>query len=73
MKKFNFIQFDETIESILGFIEYKEKEFFDKKEQKDNLLNELIILYQKAIEFFSNCNDRRYNVFLIKLKQLFQK
>lgn len=73
MKKFKIIQFDETIESILSFIDYKEKEFNGKKDQKDNLLNELIILYQKAIEYFSNENNEKYINYLAKLKQLFTK
>ena len=73
MKKFKIIQFDETIESILAFIDYKEKEFNGKKDQKDNLLNELIILYQKAIEYFSNENNENYINYLAKLKQLFTK
>ena len=73
MKKFKIIQFDETIESILAFIDYKEKEYNGKKEQKDNLLNELIILYQKAIEFFSNENNEKYVNYLTKLKKLFDK
>ena len=73
MKKFKIIQFDETIESILSFIDYKEKEFNGKKDQKDNLLNELIILYQKAIEFFSNENNEKYVNYLTKLKKLFDK
>ena len=73
MKKFKIIQFDETIESILAFIDYKEKEYNGKKEQKDNLLNELIILYQKAIEFFSNDNNEKYINYLTKLKKLFEK
>ena len=70
MKKFKIIEFEETIEIIIAFIDYKEKELNEKKEQKQNLLNELIILYQKAIETFSNDNDKRYDIYLTKFKNL---
>ena len=47
IKEFKIVNFEETHESILLFINFKEKEFNEKKEQKESLKNELIILYQK--------------------------
>ena len=68
MKEFKNVNFEDTIESILIFINYKEKDLEDTN--GDDTLNELIILYQKAIEIFSNENDKRYNIYLEKLKKL---
>ena len=43
IKEFKIVNFEETHESILLFINFKEKEFNEKKEQKESLKNELII------------------------------
>ena len=72
IKEFKIVNFEETHESILLFINFKEKEFNEKKEQKESLKNELIILYQKAIEYFSNQNNNKYEINMNKLKKLFE-
>ena len=69
---------EETLESILVFIQFKEKELNEnefkneeeKKSEKENLIRELIILYQKAIEFLSNESDNRYTQYIEKLKKI---
>ncbi len=72
IKEFKIVKFEDTNESILLFINYKEKEFNEKKEQKENLKNELIILYQKAIEYYSSKNNDKYEIYMTKLKKLFE-
>ena len=72
IKEFKIVKFEETHESLLLFIKYKEKEFTEKKEEKENLKNELIILYQKAIEYYSSKNNDKYEIFMTKLKKLFE-
>ena len=73
------IYIKEPISSTLEIINFKEellisyKTDINKTKQANELLNELIILYQKLIEMLSSKGDLSYIEYISKLKTLLEK
>lgn len=73
------INIQEPIASTIEIIKYKEdllslyKNDNTKSKQSNNLLDDLIVLYQKVIEMLSIKGDSRYMEYVNKLKTLLEK
>ncbi len=62
---------DESTQNLESLIQYREEQLGNS--YKEEVLRELMIMYQKLIEIFSARNDEKYLVFIEKLHKLIER
>jgi hypothetical protein len=62
---------EDSTQNLITLIEYREQHL--ETEYKEEIMKDLMIMYQKVIEIFSTRNDQRFMIYIEKLHNLINK